>query len=112
MKENSSSRLIRGQPAQEPLYLIMPARSSVWQAGSTGRSIRNGWVEHDPEEIWQNQKDVLNEAIEKADSLEEILRLALPTNVKPLSYGIKTPESRYTTPLSGNAAELLTCVEN
>ncbi|NLN65801.1 MAG: glycerol kinase GlpK [Clostridiaceae bacterium] len=37
-----------------------------------------GWVEHDPEEIWQNQKDVLNEAIEKGGiSLEEILAIGI-----------------------------------
>jgi glycerol kinase len=51
---------------------------------------RPGWVEHDPQEIWQRTEEVMAEAMRRRTSP----RLALPTSEKPRFFGTGAPGSR------------------
>lgn len=65
-----------------------------------------GWVEHDPEEIWQSIQDVMAEAMGRHMSLRRILPASvLPISVRQRLSGIKRRVNRFTMPLSGSAEE-------
>ena len=67
-----------------------------------------GWVEHNPEEIWETTKSVLSDYIiqklQKNIILEE---LGLQIKERLQSYGIKNPENHFTMQLFGKTEEPL-----
>lgn len=65
-----------------------------------------GWVEHDPEEIYANTLQVVKNLIEKAGiDKKKSLYLESAIREKPLLYGTKKPENRYTMQLYGSVQE-------
>ena len=60
-----------------------------------------GWVEHDPNEIWESERAVAAQALRKASLGREIAAIGI-TNQR--SCGIARPVNRSITPSSGSAA--------
>jgi glycerol kinase len=59
----------------------------------------DGWVEHDPEDIWSTTINVCQQAIAQATQKGAVVVAIGVTNQRePLWYGIKKPEKPYTTP--------------
>ena len=72
-----------------------------------------GWVEHNPEEIWETTRSVIAQAIAESKLIpHKLFLLELPINEKPFSFGIKPRENQFTTLLCGNAVELPTGAQN
>ena len=65
-----------------------------------------GWVEHDPEEIWQVSRSVMASALSSSGIGSKDQPSASPTNARPQSSGIETAEHPFTGPSSGKAARV------
>ena len=66
---------------------------------------QDGWVEHDPEDIWQSVLSVCRQALRQAlESGIEVAGSGSPTNVRPPWYGTARLASRSATLLSGRIA--------
>ena len=66
-----------------------------------------GWVEHDAMEIWNNAREVVGQALGRANiTRHSIVLLESPTREKPLSSGTKKPAFRSITHSSGRTLEL------
>ena len=64
-----------------------------------------GWVEHDPEEIWQSQLAVAQEVLFKAKTPQkQSPPSALQTSARPPSSGIAPPARQSPMPSSGKTA--------
>ncbi len=62
-----------------------------------------GWVEHNPNEIWNSVQSVIAGAlIEGGIRPNQIEASVLQTNEKPRLFGKKRRDDRFTMPLSGN----------
>lgn len=65
-----------------------------------------GWVEHDPEEIWQSIQDVMAEAMGKAHvTAENIAGIGITNQRETTVVWDKKTVNRFTMPLSGSAEE-------
>ena len=63
----------------------------------------NGWVEQNPEEIFETVIQTIKDALNQAHlSIESIEALGITTKGKQPFSGIKLPESRFIMPSSGN----------
>ena len=65
-----------------------------------------GWVEHNPEEIWETTKSVLKIYIIQILQKNKIRGLGLQIRERQQSYGIKNLESQFTMQLFGKTEEL------
>ena len=55
---------------------------------------RPGWVEHDPEEIWNRTQEVIAEAMESKGLAREIWQRSVSRiSARPPSFGIRRPAS-------------------
>jgi glycerol kinase len=68
-----------------------------------------GWVEHDPEEIWQTQLATAREALARAGITAARRPSASPTSARPRWCGTAAPASPCTTPSSGRTAAPSRC---
>ena len=60
---------------------------------------KSGWVEHNPEEIWNTTKKVLKDVIAKAKNYgAKCWQLELPTREKQRFYGIKNRVKQFIKP--------------
>ena len=69
---------------------------------------QDGWVEHDPMEIWETERLAAAEAIAGFPE-GSIAGIGVPTSGRPPSSGTRPRASRYTTPSSGSAAGRRSC---
>ena len=64
---------------------------------------KNGWVEHNPEEIWELTLQTIKNAINSINLKSQILRpLVLQIKGRPLFFGIKKQVDRFIMLLYGN----------
>ena len=64
-----------------------------------------GWVEHDPEEIWQSVLDVCHQVVAQADKDGlKIAGIGITNQRETTLSGIVQPASLFATPLSGRTA--------
>ena len=61
---------------------------------------QQGWVEHNPMEIWSTQYGVMNEVVAQSG----VPPSASPTSARPPSCGKRPPAAPSTMPSSGSAA--------
>ena len=74
---------------------------------------RSGWVEQDPEEIWESTRAVLSEMIQEATARSwDVVGMGISNQRKQLFSGIAKPANLFTQQLSGSVAELKICAEN
>jgi len=65
-----------------------------------------GWVEHNPQEIWDNTREVMGEALSRATlTRHDIAGLGSPTSAKQQLCGISPRENSSTTRLCGKTRE-------
>ena len=65
-----------------------------------------GWVEHDPEVIWETQYDVMQGAMNKLGvTSEDIAAIGITNQRETTLYGTVIQASRFTMPLFGSAGE-------
>jgi glycerol kinase len=65
---------------------------------------KDGWVEHDPEEIWTTTLEVVNEALEKAELEQRKIAAIGITNQRETWCGTAQTVNRYTTRSYGRTA--------
>ena len=70
---------------------------------------QQGWVEHNPMEIWSTQYGVMNEVVAQSgvDVHMTLPPSASPTSARPPSCGKRPPAAPSTMPSSGSAAARL-----
>ena len=87
----------------------------VAQAGREFKQIypQPGWIEHDPEEIWECQMDVLNQALKTSGiGIDSVAAIGITNQERPLCYGTAIPENPYLTLSFGSAEGRLTYAGN
>ena len=69
---------------------------------------QQGWVEHNPMEIWSTQYGVMNEVVAQSGvDAHDIAAIGITTSGRPPSCGKRPPAAPSTMPSSGSAAARL-----
>ena len=72
----------------------------------------SGWVEHDPEEIWESVLFTCRQAIKSAEiSADEIAAIGITNQRETVIIWIGKPVNRYIMPLSGKTDARHPCVK-
>ena len=71
---------------------------------------KDGWVEHDPIQIWETQVSVAYEAMLRVGAnYQDIAAIGISNQRETVVVWKREPESRFTTQSYGNVAEPLRC---
>ncbi len=82
----------------------MPISLACRSANLSKSTQNQGWVEHDPMEIWATQSSTLVEVLAKADiSSDQIAAIGITNQRETTIVWEKKPASLSITPLSGSA---------
>lgn len=94
-------RSIRGRPARAPFCSGAMAVSVDTRSSRFGSIIRSpGWVEHDPNEIWESERAVAAQALRESGLAARSRRSASRTSARRRFFGIARRAIPSTTPSS------------